>query len=145
MYHIDLCYRKWGDNNTLITFSLHVLPLIGINHLINLLSRTECLPRNQSWIKCLRLHLPVFILRFASFFASFLASFYAYMLRLHASLCFMLRKRNGDDGVWTADPWHRMNLLLTNKPTRPRCPLKLTIIYILIILFIHLWKYKIFI
>ena len=22
----------------------------------------------------------------------------------------------------TIDPWHRMNLLLTNKPTRPRCP-----------------------
>ena len=44
---------------------------------------------------------PVFILHFASFFASLLC----FIFRLHAWLCFMIQKRNGDDGVRTADPW----------------------------------------
>ena len=34
-------YYQMKDNNTLINFSLHVNPLIGVNHLINLLSPTE--------------------------------------------------------------------------------------------------------
>ena len=38
-------------NNTLI-FSLHVVPLIGIHHLIVFLRRTESLSRNHSWNAC---------------------------------------------------------------------------------------------
>ena len=33
------------------------------------------------------------------------------------------KRNNVGEGIWTLDPWHRMNLL-TNKPTRPRCPTK---------------------
>ena len=75
----------------------------GVHHLIafeaNLLLLSPSLSRNE----CLRLRLLVFHLH-ASHITSFTLLAYILHASQHSSR-FIFRKRSGDEGIWTLDPW----------------------------------------
>ena len=75
----------------------------GVHHLITFEANLLLLSRSLSWNKCLRLRLLVF-----HFHASRITSFTLLDYVLHASQHssrFIFRKRSGDEGIWTLDPW----------------------------------------
>ena len=120
-YYISFCYMcilYIGYN-----FSLQVILLIGVHHLIELLVRTESLSRSRSWSECLRRRprSSCFTRPWSSCSCSCSSSSSRGQPEtIHSSN--ETSKENYGEGIRTLDPWHRMNLLLTNKPTRPRCP-----------------------
>ena len=128
---VFLCYIGYigyiGYIYWLQYFSLHVVPLLCVNHLIAFeMNRT--VSRNHSWFDFL-CGLSLQTSRFTCLIIHF--SVYTFDLlprtihsSLRSSIRYILRflQEKVGEGIRTLNPWRSMNLLLTNKPTRPLCP-----------------------